>query len=343
MHQLRPQDIGNVLWAFGRLRYKAVKLLDEVPLHLGPWLHQFTPRDMCCVLVGYTHARHYHRGVLDALAPLLAARANQLSSYELTVSLWAYGIFQHVPSTAPHFADAMSNALVPHLYTARPQVLAVAAKALANLRARPQPFLRVLVRAAEQRVGELRPDEMAQLLYGISHIALQARRQEQWQRQQPSSSSSQSSRTSHQQCDSWPGERDYSSNGAGPSHSDPTTDGVPRRTQHVWRGSANGSRGSSQYGNSSMPQQLHQDGRPQWQPHSSAAPWPMPLPATAIEISAQTDAPVPLLTPEDMTVFHAVVRQYLWYLEGRSEEVNRAMHIHFKVGGPHVCISIHAV
>lgn len=57
----RPQDVGNMLWAFGKLRYKAVRLMDELPLHLGPWLHEFSTADLCCLLAGYTNGRHYHR------------------------------------------------------------------------------------------------------------------------------------------------------------------------------------------------------------------------------------------------------------------------------------------
>lgn len=50
-----------MLWAFGKLRYKAVRLMDELPLHLGPWLHEFSTADLCCLLAGYTNGRHYHR------------------------------------------------------------------------------------------------------------------------------------------------------------------------------------------------------------------------------------------------------------------------------------------
>ena len=57
------QDVCSVLWAFGRLRYKAVRLMDELPLYLGPWLHEFKPSELCLLLVGYTHGRHYHRCV----------------------------------------------------------------------------------------------------------------------------------------------------------------------------------------------------------------------------------------------------------------------------------------
>ncbi len=45
----------------GKLRYKAVRLLDELPLHLGTWLLEFSTADLCCLLAGYTNARHYHR------------------------------------------------------------------------------------------------------------------------------------------------------------------------------------------------------------------------------------------------------------------------------------------
>jgi len=50
-----------MLWAYGKLRYKSARLLDVLPFHLGSWLHEFQTSDLCCLLTGYTNARHYHR------------------------------------------------------------------------------------------------------------------------------------------------------------------------------------------------------------------------------------------------------------------------------------------
>ena len=67
---LQPVDVANALWAFGRMHYQPVELLDELPLHIARRLMDFQPRDISCVLFGYTQARHYHAALLDALAPV---------------------------------------------------------------------------------------------------------------------------------------------------------------------------------------------------------------------------------------------------------------------------------
>ncbi|GFH20228.1 FAST_1 domain-containing protein [Haematococcus lacustris] len=131
---LVPQDIGNVLWAFGQLKYKAASLLDQLPRHLGAWLHTFNCADLCAVLYGYAHARHYHPGVLNALGPLLTPHLSSLSLKELVTVFWAFGIFQHRPPTAPLLLDGLAVALVACLERCRPQTLATLAKACANLR-----------------------------------------------------------------------------------------------------------------------------------------------------------------------------------------------------------------
>lgn len=41
--------------------------------------------------------------MLEALAPLLVARAHTLNINELVIVLWSYGIFQHRPASEPHF------------------------------------------------------------------------------------------------------------------------------------------------------------------------------------------------------------------------------------------------
>eukprot|EP00197_Chlamydomonas_leiostraca_P009934 CAMPEP_0202871020 /NCGR_PEP_ID=MMETSP1391-20130828/17519_1 /ASSEMBLY_ACC=CAM_ASM_000867 /TAXON_ID=1034604 /ORGANISM="Chlamydomonas leiostraca, Strain SAG 11-49" /LENGTH=915 /DNA_ID=CAMNT_0049551725 /DNA_START=262 /DNA_END=3010 /DNA_ORIENTATION=+ len=179
MQRMVPQDVSNMLWAYGRMRYKAAALLDTLPLHLGRWLHAWSVSDLCCLLVGYTHARHYHRGVLDAVAPLLASRAHELTLSELVVPFWAYGIFQHKPPTCPGFLDTLTSVLVERLRGARPQTYSMLAKACANLRYTPDVLLHQMALGAARRVGEMRPDEMAALLYGMSHLAAQAVRNQQ--------------------------------------------------------------------------------------------------------------------------------------------------------------------
>lgn len=72
VHLLNPQDVANVLWAFGRLRYKATDLLDELPRHVAPRLAEFSPQELSCLLYGYTQARHYHCALMDAAAPVSA-------------------------------------------------------------------------------------------------------------------------------------------------------------------------------------------------------------------------------------------------------------------------------
>ncbi|GFH18422.1 predicted protein, partial [Haematococcus lacustris] len=131
---LVPQDIANLLWAFGRMRYKAATLLDELPLHLRYWKHAFTATDLCSVLCGYAHARHYHEGMLNTLSPLLASRLPSLELRELSTVLWAFGIFQHQPHSAPHLLDVMAEAVIAQLEHSKPQALAMIVKACANLR-----------------------------------------------------------------------------------------------------------------------------------------------------------------------------------------------------------------
>jgi len=67
-----PQDVGNLLWAYGKLRFKSARLLDQLPVFLGSWLHEFRTADLCCLLAGYTNARHYHRCALQAGAGVCA-------------------------------------------------------------------------------------------------------------------------------------------------------------------------------------------------------------------------------------------------------------------------------
>ncbi|KAL6759942.1 hypothetical protein V8C86DRAFT_1200220 [Haematococcus lacustris] len=125
---LVPQDIANLLWAFGRMRYKAATLLDELPLHLRYWKHAFTATDLCSVLCGYAHARHYHEGMLNTLSPLLASRLPSLELRELSTVLWAFGIFQHQPHSAPHLLDVMAEAVIAQLEHSKPQALAMIVK-----------------------------------------------------------------------------------------------------------------------------------------------------------------------------------------------------------------------
>ncbi len=174
---LVPQDVSLTLWAFGRMRFKAVHLLDELPLCLPAWLPAFKPAELCALLAGYANARHYHRGLLEALAPLLANRAHQLPQSELVVALWAYGVFQHHPRSEPALFPALAAVLHARLRQrggARPQAYALVYKACANLQFRPEPLLDAVVQAATQRLPDFRPDEMANLLYGISHLASRA-------------------------------------------------------------------------------------------------------------------------------------------------------------------------
>jgi hypothetical protein len=70
VHLMNPQDVANALWAFGRLRYKATDLLDELPRHIAPRLAEFSPQELSCLLYGYTQARHYHCALMDAAAPV---------------------------------------------------------------------------------------------------------------------------------------------------------------------------------------------------------------------------------------------------------------------------------
>eukprot|EP00955_Chlamydomonas_euryale_P023928 251863-Chlamydomonas_euryale.AAC.11 len=97
--QLRPVDVAHALWAFGRLRFRAARLMSELPPLLAGELEAYAPEELSCVLFGYTHVRHYSPLLLDAAAPLLVARASagQLSQQDVVIALWAYGIFGHRP------------------------------------------------------------------------------------------------------------------------------------------------------------------------------------------------------------------------------------------------------
>jgi hypothetical protein len=190
---MRPQDMAMSLWALGKLRYKAAWLLDELPLSLGAWLHAFSPRDVCCVLHGYAAARHYHKGVMEAAAALLHPRLPTLTLDELITTLQAYSVFQHRPLSQPAFLPALAEVLharlrgrggggnsnshssssggrMAHAGNARPQTYALIAKACANLQFRPEPLLADVVAAAAVRLHDFKPEEMAHLLYGLSHL-----------------------------------------------------------------------------------------------------------------------------------------------------------------------------
>ncbi len=176
---LTSQDASLCLWAFGQLRYKAALLLDELPLCLGAWLPQFSTSSLCALLTGYTHARHYHHGVMEALASFLTPRLHTLSTGELTILLWSYGMFHHRPAAEPRFLSMLSNQLHAHLLAPsgpgpRPQTLALIAKSCANLQFRPEPLLQQVVQGSLLRLGEFTPDEMAHLLYGMSYLASRA-------------------------------------------------------------------------------------------------------------------------------------------------------------------------
>ncbi|KAJ9516974.1 hypothetical protein QJQ45_027378, partial [Haematococcus lacustris] len=168
---LVPQDIANLLWAFGRMRYKAATLLDELPLHLRYWKHAFTATDLCSVLCGYAHARHYHEGMLNTLSPLLASRLPSLELRELSTVLWAFGIFQHQPPSAPHLLDVMAEAVIAQLEHSKPQALAMIVKACANLRFRHPALLTHICSRAKAQLPEFSPHELSTLLYGLSHLA----------------------------------------------------------------------------------------------------------------------------------------------------------------------------
>ncbi|KAJ9516565.1 hypothetical protein QJQ45_015258 [Haematococcus lacustris] len=168
---LVPQDIANLLWAFGRMRYKAATLLDELPLHLRYWKHAFTATDLCSVLCGYAHARHYHEGMLNTLSPLLASRLPSLELRELSTVLWAFGIFQHQPHSAPHLLDVMAEAVIAQLEHSKPQALAMIVKACANLRFRHPALLTHICSRAKAQLPEFSPHELSTLLYGLSHLA----------------------------------------------------------------------------------------------------------------------------------------------------------------------------
>jgi hypothetical protein len=154
------------------MRYKAVQLLDELPLSLGRWLHAFSTAELCQLLIGYAHARHYHEGVLNALAPLLAARVRDLSLSELAIVMWAFGVFQHHPPTSQHLLPSVLAQLGPRLGRGggRPQTFAMVAKACANLRLQAPELMQQVAEGAEQRLNDFRPEELAMLLYGMSHL-----------------------------------------------------------------------------------------------------------------------------------------------------------------------------
>ncbi|KAL6761051.1 hypothetical protein V8C86DRAFT_967424 [Haematococcus lacustris] len=168
---LVPQDIGNVLWAFGQLKYKAASLLDQLPRHLGAWLHAFNCADLCAVLYGYAHARHYHPGVLNALGPLLTPHLSSLSLKELVTVFWAFGIFQHRPPTAPLLLDGLAVALLACLERSRPQTLATLAKACANLRFRHAGLISHICTQAVAQLPAFTTHELAALLDSLSHLA----------------------------------------------------------------------------------------------------------------------------------------------------------------------------
>lgn len=68
--QLSAQDVGNSLWALGRMRFRAAELLEALPRSLTSRLHEFRPQEMSCLLYGYTHARHLHEPLLEAAVPV---------------------------------------------------------------------------------------------------------------------------------------------------------------------------------------------------------------------------------------------------------------------------------
>ncbi len=64
------------LYAFGKMRYKAAALMDEAPAYIVPHLHEFKPQELSMVLYGYTQTRHYHRALLDVMAPVRLRYSN---------------------------------------------------------------------------------------------------------------------------------------------------------------------------------------------------------------------------------------------------------------------------
>jgi hypothetical protein len=114
---LTPQDVGNVLWAFGKFKYKPTRMLDELPLHIGRRLSDFKPQELSCLLYGYTQSRHYHASLLDAAAPVIMIRAPEMSHQDLVIAIWCYGIFGHKPMlTGPAVAAAL-NPISPQPYS----------------------------------------------------------------------------------------------------------------------------------------------------------------------------------------------------------------------------------
>ncbi|GFR50194.1 hypothetical protein Agub_g12362, partial [Astrephomene gubernaculifera] len=166
---LTPSDVCVSVWALPRLRYKAVRLLDELPAALLPRLPTLPNRELCGLVSAFATARHHHRVLLEAVAAEVLPRLPSLKPQELCIVLWTYGAFHHRPEH-PDFARQLAGVLYDRMPQLSPQGLAMTAKALAQLRWRSGPLLAQLAGAAERQLAGFKPLEMSQLLWGLSQL-----------------------------------------------------------------------------------------------------------------------------------------------------------------------------
>ncbi|CAK0892469.1 unnamed protein product [Prorocentrum cordatum] len=82
----KPQDVSNVLWATGRLRFRHDGLLQAVSEHLSGApgaLRQFSPQAVSNALLGFGQLRFRHEGVLCALAEHALPRLPEFSEQQV--------------------------------------------------------------------------------------------------------------------------------------------------------------------------------------------------------------------------------------------------------------------
>lgn len=127
-------------------------------------------QEVCNLLYGYGCMRYHHPLLMEAVAKACAPRLHEFSTQDLVLTIWSYGMVKHMPSDPAMLANACA-VLQSRSQWLLPIQISIIMKGFAKIGYQPPTaFMAELANVALNKIQLFKPVELCQLLWGYAHL-----------------------------------------------------------------------------------------------------------------------------------------------------------------------------
>uniref|UniRef100_A0A7S0PV46 FAST kinase leucine-rich domain-containing protein n=1 Tax=Coccolithus braarudii TaxID=221442 RepID=A0A7S0PV46_9EUKA len=172
VHDLNPQALANMAWAYATVGHAAPALLEAVAGEAARRVAEFKPHDLAAIIWAYAKLGHVVPALFEGVAAELvcrtvAGRLYEFSSQALVKMIWAYGAAKHLAPLLLQF-EPLALEVAERAHTFDPQDVADMVRAYAIAGHVAPALFEALAHRMAGSVRELNPQALANIAWGYA-------------------------------------------------------------------------------------------------------------------------------------------------------------------------------